>query len=324
LPEGRRLTAVRRVLKTAADDDLSMLLAVGGDLVGDVEVSPPDGDAGTLAEVSTRVGGFDQISFAEVLEGTLGPTGLAASGIPGIQDKVCSARITLPHGRDYILKLSPPEFPFLVENEAFFLAAARTSGLRVVDAELVRNREGTAGLQVVRFDRAAGTRLAAEDACQVLDVYPVRKYGRTATDVVQALAQRCQARPVAARDLYAQMVFAYLSGNGEAHAKNFSIVQEATGEWRIAPAHDLPSTFPYGDTTIALAIDGRTSDLTRARMLPYAHAIGLSQRAAIRILDDLTSSADIWLDRLDELPFDSRRIHELRRFLRYRQREIRG
>jgi serine/threonine-protein kinase HipA len=166
--------------------------------------------------------------------------------------------------------------------------------------------------------------LAAEDACQVLDVYPVRKYDQTAADVVQTLAERCQARPVATRDLFAQMVFAYLSGNGDAHAKNFSIVQEATGEWRIAPAYDLPSTFPYGDATMALAIDGRTSSLTRTRMLSFAHDIGLPQRAATRVLDDLTSCADIWLDRLDELPFDSRRIHDLRKFLRYRQREIRG
>jgi serine/threonine-protein kinase HipA len=38
LPEGRRLTNVRRAVKTSADDDLSLLLAVGADPVGDVQV----------------------------------------------------------------------------------------------------------------------------------------------------------------------------------------------------------------------------------------------------------------------------------------------
>ncbi len=183
--------------------------------------------------------------------------------------------------------------------------------------------EGTAGLQVVRFDRGADSRLAAEDACQILNVYPVRKYDQTAATVVRALAERCQSRAMAARDLFGQMVFAYLSGNGDAHAKNFSIVQQPSGEWWIAPAYDLPSTFPYGDKTMALTIDGRTSNLTRARMLSFAATIGLSQRAATRVLDDLTEAADVWLDRLDELPFDPRRIHDLRKFLRYRQAEIR-
>jgi hypothetical protein len=40
LPEGRRLGALRRAVKTSADDELSLLLAVGGDAVGDVQVVP--------------------------------------------------------------------------------------------------------------------------------------------------------------------------------------------------------------------------------------------------------------------------------------------
>ena len=40
LPEGRRLTNLRRAVKTSADDDLSLLVAVGGDPVGDVQVLP--------------------------------------------------------------------------------------------------------------------------------------------------------------------------------------------------------------------------------------------------------------------------------------------
>jgi serine/threonine-protein kinase HipA len=38
LPEGRRLAALRRAVKTSADDELSLLLAVGRDTIGDVEV----------------------------------------------------------------------------------------------------------------------------------------------------------------------------------------------------------------------------------------------------------------------------------------------
>ena len=40
LPEGRRLNAIRSATKTSADDELTLLLAVGNDTVGDVQVCP--------------------------------------------------------------------------------------------------------------------------------------------------------------------------------------------------------------------------------------------------------------------------------------------
>lgn len=40
LPEGRRLSSLRRAVKTSADDELSLLLAVGSDAIGDVQVVP--------------------------------------------------------------------------------------------------------------------------------------------------------------------------------------------------------------------------------------------------------------------------------------------
>src|SRR5262249_61698059 len=40
LPEGRRLGALRRAVKTSADDELSLLLVVGADAIGDVQGVP--------------------------------------------------------------------------------------------------------------------------------------------------------------------------------------------------------------------------------------------------------------------------------------------
>ena len=40
LPEGRRLTGLRQHLKVSSDDELRMLIAVGADTVGDVQVVP--------------------------------------------------------------------------------------------------------------------------------------------------------------------------------------------------------------------------------------------------------------------------------------------
>ncbi len=44
LPESRRLGVLRRAVKISADDELSLLLAVGEDTIGDVEVVAPQPD----------------------------------------------------------------------------------------------------------------------------------------------------------------------------------------------------------------------------------------------------------------------------------------
>ena len=40
LPEGRRLSTLKRTVKASLDDELALLLAVGSDTIGDVSVLP--------------------------------------------------------------------------------------------------------------------------------------------------------------------------------------------------------------------------------------------------------------------------------------------
>ena len=63
LPEGRRLSALRRSVKTSADDELTMLLAVGEDAVGDVQVVPEGATPGRVPP-RIEVSSFDQVRFA--------------------------------------------------------------------------------------------------------------------------------------------------------------------------------------------------------------------------------------------------------------------
>ncbi|MGH8960008.1 MAG: type II toxin-antitoxin system HipA family toxin [Jatrophihabitantaceae bacterium] len=217
------------------------------------------------AEVPARIA-IEQIgdaSFADLLV----ELGIRAQrdALPGVQDKVSAAMINLPvarAGERHILKLDPPEYRHLVENEAFFLDAARASGLTVPPSDLVLDRDGHAGLLVRRFDRVsvdgAVRLLAVEDGCQAADRPPADKYRLSAEQTFAALAAVCDAPALAGRELIGQLAFAYLTGNGDAHAKNFSVLQSLDGEWRVSPAYDLPSSQPYGDTTMALSIGGRS------------------------------------------------------------------
>ena len=101
---------------------------------------------------------------------------------------------------------SPPEFPHVVEEEAFFFDLARSARSNVADASVVLEADGRPGLLVRRFDRIAQPSgstlaLAREDACQVLGRWPADKYNLTSEQAVQGFADQCAARPVTLRSL---------------------------------------------------------------------------------------------------------------------------
>ena len=163
----------------------------------------------------------------------------------------------------------------------------RRAELKVAVAQhrVVRDVHDVPGLLVTRFDRVLtqdGTveRLAMEDASQVLDVLPAAKYAVTSEQVVLALAQHTAAPMIAARNLYLQFLFAWLTGNGDLHAKNVSMLRDRGGRWQVAPIYDIPCTAVYRDFTMALPVDGRTATIRRRHWEAFAEAIGLPQAAA--------------------------------------------
>lgn len=329
LPEGRRLSSLRRAVKTSADDELSLLLAVGRDPIGDVQVVP-EGQVPTAAESLVTVErSFTEIRFADLLA----DAGIIDQvALPGVQEKVSARVISMPVGtadHRYILKLDPPEYPHVVVNEAYFLGVARSSGMPVVDTEVVHDATGRPGLLVRRFDRVVlidGTiiPLACEDACQLLDRWPADKYNVSAEGVTAVVAAVCAAGPVAARDVFRQVCFAWVTGNGDVHAKNISVIAGTDGEHRVAPAYDLPSTLPYGDRSLALSLAGKTKGFSRRQLLAFASTVGLTEKAATRVLDATLAATAGIIDELDEgaLPFDRGTIRAAVGELRFRRQQL--
>lgn len=328
LPEGRRLGALRRAVKTSADDELSLLLAVGADAIGDVQVVP----AGFAPhEVPPRIAieNIAEVSFAELLA----ELGIRAQrmALPGVQDKTSAAMINLPlarAGERYILKLNPlGEYPHLIENEAFFLDAARLSGLTVPPHQLATDRAGAAGLLVRRFDRITVDgelrALAVEDGCQAADRPPADKYLLGTNRTFAGLTAVCDAPAAAGRELLRQLAFAYLTGNGDAHAKNFSVLRDVLGEWRVSPVYDTPCSHVYGDTTMAMSINGRSgSDFGATDFAELGKSLGVPERATRRALSELVERVDRWLPNLDSLPFDRGQLSKLRRVVAHRRARL--
>lgn len=325
LPEGRRLTAVQRAAKTSADDDLTLLLMVGSDMVGDVTVFPEGADP-VAAPPAVTASDLSSIRFADLLS----EVGFVdRRGLPGVQDKLSAGMITLPvrfAGVEAIVKLDPPDYPDAVVNESYFLGVARRLKVPVVDSEVVRDRDGRPGLVVLRFDREAGGKLAVEDATQLMGRYPADKYALTSEDAAGAVADACAARLVAARNAFQQFALAWLTGNGDLHGKNISVVQHRSGEWRVAPLYDVPSTLPYGDQSMALSLQGATRGLTRRRFLAFGAALGLPARAVESALDTVLAATEEVVAELDAgvLPWNANLRRTVVRQLGRRRRDLVG
>jgi serine/threonine-protein kinase HipA len=291
LPEGRRLNALRRSVKTSVDDELSLLIAAGANPVGDVQIVG-HGENLDPDEHAVQLDPKTPVDFDALLgdSGLIDPVALA-----GVQDKLSAGMISMPvarAGRRFILKLNAPEFPHVVENELMMFRYAAKLRIPLSRVQLIRDVAGRPGLLVERFDRIpvlggapdAVRRLAVEDGAQVLGLYPADKYNVGYGQVCRALAAYCAAPLPALRNLAIQAAFAWLSGNGDLHAKNVSMVQQASGEWTIAPVYDIPSTVVYGDRTLALALDGKRTGISRKHFLGWAAGLGLTERAAVQTL----------------------------------------
>lgn len=280
LPEGHRLSVLRRVAKTSLDDELTLLLAIGEDTPGDVQIVPAGEPPGTPEPL---IAGLPSaVDFRDVVEM------VDQYGLPGVQEKASASMVNAPvgwQGAYSILKLDPPGHPHLVLNEALHLHHARRLGIPVAHHRVVRDKQDRPGLLVRRFDRAVVSdgsveRSGVEDAAQVLNLVPAAKYSVESERVVLALAARTHSPVVATRNLYMQFLFAWLTGNGDVHAKNLSLVEGKDGRWGVAPVYDIPCTVLYRDMTLALSLAGKTKNLKKQHWAEFADSIGLAPAAA--------------------------------------------
>lgn len=119
-----------------------------------------------------------------------------------------------------------------------------------------------------------------EDAAQILGITPSQKYNVSSEDAVLALASRTRQPRVTTRALYLEWVFTWLTGNGDMHAKNLSLLQSEDGSWGLSPIYDIPCTALYRDFTLALSVSGRTKKLRARHRDEFADSIGLPLKAA--------------------------------------------
>ncbi|HEV2613969.1 MAG TPA: type II toxin-antitoxin system HipA family toxin [Gammaproteobacteria bacterium] len=187
--------------------------------------------------------------------------------LAGVQDKaaVCLIDNHIAFPKDgcpttHILKPTSPYYSGLAENEYFCLKIAKRIGLSVSNVEL-RKIKDIVFLLVERYDRHITDgkiqRIHQEDFCQALSIITSNKYENEGGPGVNACFDLLKQTTQAAVDrnkLAEAIVFNYLIGNMDAHAKNFSLLHHAPSHIRLAPLYDTVSTRVYDNLTSKMAM----------------------------------------------------------------------
>lgn len=332
LPEGEtRRRGLARALHVSEDDELGLLIHLGADTIGDVQLVEHGGDLPDPTDDAPT--DFSNVRFSQLW---VPEDRSRRAAIAGVQPKLSYHSRSIIGGRAgrVILKFSPDDtWHGVLHNERVFMASAASAGLRAPSVEIVVDREGTQALAVARFDRSwHGGKLlrhAQEDASQVLGLRPSQKYDPDARTVVTALSQLCTAPPVAARDLLHQMLYSYAVGDNDLHAKNLSIGQDPlSGVWSVTPIYDVLHTWPYeGDHRFHPAVRDRLHDsVTRRYWLALAVDVGVPARAAERLCDLVASAVGQLSATLtpERLGMPQAWVRDVRRRIAKRVRDLEG
>lgn len=310
LPEGEARRAIARDIGESSNDTFALIRALGRDCAGAVVIQPaedpppPPPTTATAAPLSSEE--LESL-VRELRSAPLGAGGRVRVSLAGVQEKLVLTR--MPDGRwgrpidgtpsTHILKPEIAAYPMTVENEAFCMRVAMHLGLSVAQVETTEIA-GRKLIVVERYDRdvaADGTvqRIHQEDLCQAAGIAPEAKYeedGGPSLSRIAGILATVTPRDSLERLLEAVVVNSAL-GNGDAHAKNFSLLHEPGGALRLSPLYDIVSTLHYGDDRLAMHVDGvhRTSGVTSDRIAAEATRWGLSRAVAAEVIGGLLSRA---------------------------------
>lgn len=305
LPEGDARRVIAEDLGLRADDTFGLARALGRDCAGALVIQPEDNDAPRAPSTLTAEPLSDDDLGPLVDNLRSAPLGInqrVRISLAGVQEKLLLTR--MPDGTwgrpvdgtpsTHILKPEIREYPHTVENEAFCMRVARHLGMTVADIETITVNDRRL-IVVSRYDRAVNSsgaveRIHQEDFCQATGLLPSKKYEEDSGPSLRKMAGIL--RTVDRNSLETLLEATTLNvviGNGDAHAKNFSLLHDRGGALRLAPLYDLLSTLMYGDDRLAMYIDNvhRTSRVTFERLSNEAATWGLSRIRAQEIVSDL-------------------------------------
>jgi serine/threonine-protein kinase HipA len=260
----------------------------------------------------------------------LNPAGQVRHSVAGYQPKlgirIVDKDLYVVRGNlptSHIIKPEPPKWPGLAINELFCLKVAHAAGLPVAEALIITGKHNA--IVSKRFDRQEDfnnpnnlLKLHQEDFCQALGLPPSKKYqsegGPTIEDCARIIAQTGSPTDNLLKFLD-HLVFNYLVGNTDAHAKNYALIYNNGPKPELAPLYDIVSVEMYRtfqgqkvDRKSAMKLDKRRvfDHVYPRHWKRVAAQLGLSQTLALKRARGLATrtlqASETVYNELKELP----------------------
>jgi len=160
----------------------------------------------------------------------------------------------------HILKPAIPQFKETIENEYICLKIAQKAGINVPEIQ-IGQAGGEKYFLIKRYDRIVKNgklkRIHQEDFCQAMNIPSAYKYqSEGGIDFKQCveILKKTSHPAIAAKQFINIFVFNFLTGNNDAHGKNFSILHHENGEIEFAPAYDIMCTSVYPELSQKMAM----------------------------------------------------------------------
>jgi len=243
--------------------------------------------------------------------------------ISGVQDKI-SLKIeqkklipTVADGQ-YILKPIPlMEYGELIDdvakNEHFTMQlASQVFGLETAHNGLIAFCDGELAYITKRFDRVESRKIHQEDFCslagQTKDTNGKNyKYDYSYEQIGELYLPTYKLELI---KYFKLVLFNYLVGNGDAHLKNFSVIQRKSKEYGLSPAYDLLSSsihLPNESRTALELFEEYESESFEANgfyayddFIDFSARLGLSKKIAMGTIKSFLGKEKATLELLDK------------------------
>ena len=185
--------------------------------------------------------------------------------------------------------------------------ASQVYGIETAANGLCFFKTGEPAYITKRFDvGAAGVKLRKEDFSSLAGLMPVNggsnyKYEYSYEELADLIQRYIPAWRIEIEKFFKIVLFNFLFSNGDAHLKNFSVVETSRGDFRLAPAYDLLNThlhiddsdfalsrglFREGDKSEFLKFNGKANGRS---FEAFGKRIGVSEKRVAEILTQFTT-----------------------------------
>ncbi|MEM1136077.1 MAG: HipA domain-containing protein [Bacteroidota bacterium] len=217
---------------------------------------------------------------------------------------------------EYILKPIPsagkrPEC--MPANEHLTMQIAKQAyGIETAENALIFFKNGSPAYITKRFDlKEDGSKLAQEDFASLSGRTPQThgehyKYTGNYYELFQILKKFVPAYLLEASKLLKIIIFNYLFSNGDAHFKNFSLIETPMGDFKLSPAYDLlNSRIHLEDKDFTLEDGLLPKTLAQGKVISQINT--LSEKAGISelIYNDIVNTMFNRSDLVEQLTFSS-------------------